>query len=60
MGDKSQKEVPDTVQYRVWFGLLHRRAFFSAVGNIVTNKYNRLSGVNVHNVVFLNGCHGVG
>ncbi|CAM9934767.1 unnamed protein product, partial [Sphacelaria rigidula] len=32
---------------------------FSAAGNIVTNKRNRLGAESVKNLVFLHGCHGV-
>ncbi|CAM9600520.1 unnamed protein product, partial [Sphacelaria rigidula] len=32
---------------------------FSAAGNIVTKKRNKLGPEAVHNLVFLHGCHGV-
>ena len=33
---------------------------YSVAGNTVTNKRNMLSAENVHNLVFLHGCHRVG
>ena len=63
MVGQSQNEVSDTVQFRVCVphgagSICFIGACFSVAGNTVTNKRNILSAENVHNVVFLHGCHG--